>query len=55
MSLKRDLKEILARVKEAGWTVDVTGGGHLRLAPPASEYRGLRNLRAMLRRRGLAL
>lgn len=59
----------MARVVEvaraAGWTVDVTGGGHYRFVPPdpavavffasrtPGDHRWLRIVRVNLRRRGL--
>lgn len=63
--MRRDLKDIIARVKRAGWAVLYTGGGHLKLCPPQggaiftgstpSDPRALRNLRAHLKRAGLAI
>jgi hypothetical protein len=60
--MKRDLKEILAKLTRAGWEARVTGSGHWRLRAPSgaliftastpSDYRGLANLRARLRRAG---
>lgn len=65
---KRDLKEIRTVAKRAGWSVNVTGGGHLRFCPPPSlrgpciftgstpsDHRAIANLRARLRKAGLGV
>lgn len=67
MSGKKDLKGLIRKAEHAGWTVSLTGGGHLKFIPPKgsdsavpvftgstpSDHRGFKNLCAMLRRRGL--
>jgi predicted RNA binding protein YcfA (HicA-like mRNA interferase family) len=57
---KHDLREVLVEAERSGWTVDHTRRGHLRLTHPngalvycsstPSDYRGVKNLRALLRR-----
>lgn len=61
----RHLRDIVKVALAAGWTYDVTRGGHPRLTPPdkslspvisggtPSDHRALRNLKSDLRRRGL--
>lgn len=62
----RETRAILQAVDEAsGWRVELTGGEHYKIYPPdpdkpaivtgktASDWRGLRNLKARLKRDGL--
>lgn len=64
MSLKQDLRDVVDHAVRHGWTQTRTRGGHLRLTPPdggrvlfspstPSDYRGIRNLAAQLRRAGV--
>ena len=63
--MKRDLTQMLKKIKKQGWTVEIRANGHLWLHGPAgqripsastpSDYRGLLNLRAKLRRNGADL
>lgn len=64
MSGKKDLKDLMRRARDAGWTVKLTKGGHLKFIPPdngvpvftgstPSDHRAYHNLCAMLRRKGL--
>lgn len=57
-------KKILVRLRQAGLEASVTGGGHIRIETPAgpvfapasgSDRRGMRNLCATLRSRGVDL
>ncbi len=60
-----DLKRLIRAARNQGWQVERTDGGHLRFRPPdatgppiitpstPSDWRGLLNLRARLRRSGL--
>ena len=66
MTRRNELREIEDAAREAGWTVSRTARGHVRFVPPdpngkivitagsPSDIRGLRNLRAQLKRQGLA-
>lgn len=63
--MNRELKQLLRDAQGDGWTVRITGGGHLRLDPPTccadrspvftastpSDKRAIPNIRAMIRRR----
>lgn len=62
----RDLDALVRDAKRQGWTVSRTRGSHLRFCPPPSkpgpcifgpgtpsDSRGIKNLRAHLRRAGL--
>lgn len=61
--MKRELERLLDRASEEGATVQRTGGGHWKVTAPdgstcycpatPSDYRGVRNVRAKLRRIGL--
>jgi hypothetical protein len=64
MSMKQDLADLRKFAEKHGWIVEETNSGHLRWVPPdggpvafspktPSDYRGVRNFRAQLRRRGL--
>ena len=64
--MKRELRAILCRLRDQGWTVELRRSGHYRLDPPGgggpyftgstpSDWRGIRNLVADLRRRGARL
>lgn len=65
MSARRDLKDMLRRAVEAGWTVTKTRGCHWLLRSPSgarvvtgstpSDGRALLNFRADLKRNGLEL
>lgn len=62
---KADLRVIERTARKQGWIVELTRSGHIKFVPPdpgtpalvtagtPSDRRGLRNLRADLRRRGL--
>jgi len=62
---KKRINEISDRARQQGWRVEITNGGHLRFIPPdkerpmvhapatSSDYRGLANTAAQLRRSGL--
>lgn len=59
---KRDLKLILVRAESQGWSVALTRRNHYKLVSPTgevvycpstpSEYRGIKNLLAELKKRG---
>lgn len=63
--MNADVQDILKTVKKAGWTVDRTNSGHFRLRAPdpkipliyapysPSDKRGLKNLKALLRKCGV--
>lgn len=65
MTRRNELREIEDAARRAGWTVSKTSRGHTRFVPPnphgqivitagsPSDIRGLRNLRAALKRQGL--
>ncbi len=65
MSLKRDMQDLVAEVRAAGWTVTYTGAGHWRCQGPAgglvfcastpTDSRAVRNARTQLRKAGLDL
>lgn len=65
MALKRDLKQMLDRLEQQGWTIERRHNNHLWLVGPSGQrvtsastpscYRGLLNLRAKLRREGAVL
>jgi hypothetical protein len=60
--VKKDLKQLLARLVKAGWQVRKTKRGHIKAISPQGElvvmgstptdYRGLKNALALLRRKG---
>lgn len=64
---KRKLKDLIKRAESAGWLVTKTGGGHWRFVPSdktkqivhaaatSSDYRGISNIEADLRRSGLTV
>jgi predicted RNA binding protein YcfA (HicA-like mRNA interferase family) len=60
----RDYRDVIQAAVEQGWSLSHTGGGHLRLDPPdgttpvfcatsSGGGRGERNLRSLLRKRGV--
>lgn len=60
----KEMKQLRKLAVEQGWRVEYTKGGHLKWFPPVgtefvvssstpSDYRAIKNLRAMLRRHGL--
>lgn len=61
---KKRVNEIIDQAEAQGWTVTITGGGHLRFIPPdknkpmvhapatSSDHRGLANTVSQLRRSG---
>lgn len=61
---KKRVNEIIDEAEAQGWTVTITGGGHLRFTPPdknkpmvhapatSSDHRGLANTVSQLRRSG---
>jgi hypothetical protein len=59
------MKSLVRAAQDAGCEVDLSGGGHWRLKCPngkivfmpssPSDFRAIRNARAMLRREGVAL
>lgn len=61
--MKKDIRKLAALARRAGWSVEYTGGGHLRWVPPQggpvysastpSDLRVLANMKARLRRAGL--
>jgi hypothetical protein len=62
----RELRPLVLAAVEAGWTVERTGGGHLRFKSPSGALvftpstpgggrRSIENCRAELRRKGLNL
>jgi len=63
--MKKELKKLVKLAEEQGWQVTVTGGNHLCWRSPVgrtvftpttpSEYRGLKNAKAWLRREGLVV
>jgi hypothetical protein len=38
LGVSKDLKPLLRRCRREGWTVEPTGGGHLRWQPPSGQY-----------------
>jgi hypothetical protein len=59
--LPAEIRDAIAQARRAGWTLETTGGGHLRLRPPGegqsiifactpSDVRASRNFLAKLRR-----
>lgn len=62
--IHRDFRPLVRAARAAGWTVDNTARGHLRLTSPTgavvvtggtpSDYRAPRHLRSRLRKEGLA-
>jgi hypothetical protein len=55
-------KRLLIRLRRAGLTASITGGGHIRIETPkgpvyapttGSDWRGIRNLSAVLRAHGV--
>jgi predicted RNA binding protein YcfA (HicA-like mRNA interferase family) len=60
---RSDYWPVVEAAMAAGWTLERTGGDHLRLKAPhgpivilpssGSDWRGAKNLRSMLRRNGL--
>ena len=65
MTSKRELSATLRAIRAQGWAIETTGGGHLKLIPRSggpvftgstpSDCRAIKNLRALLRRRGARL
>lgn len=64
MSLKTDLRQTMERAEKFGFTITPTRNSHYKWYPPnggpvifspstPSDYRGLKNLEAQLRRAGL--
>ena len=65
--MNRDISDILDAVKKAGWTVSKLNGGHWQLRSPdkrvpiivapssPSDWRGLENLKSLLRRHGVKI
>jgi len=63
MSLKKDMKQLVKKARAQGWEVTPTRNGHIRFRSPdghlifgastPSEYRGMKNKIADLRRAGL--
>lgn len=64
--MKREVKVVVRSLVAQGWTVTMTRNGHYRATPPTggmpiffgstpSDYRGLRNTKALLRRNGALL
>lgn len=63
--MNSDVKDIIKTVKQLGWEVDRTNSGHFRLRSPnpavpliyapysPSDKRGLKNLKALLRKYGV--
>jgi hypothetical protein len=62
--MRKDLRRLAAEAQRQGWSVEKTGGGHLKWVAPSgarvytastpSDPRAFANVRAMLRRAGLA-
>ena len=64
--MSRDVRQLVAALREQGWRVELTKNGHYRAYPPAgagspvflpgtpSDHRSLANTIALLRRRGFA-
>ena len=62
---RKRLKATIDEARRQGWTVRQTGGKHVQLIPPdpdkpivvaastVSDYRGIRNLEALMRKSGL--
>lgn len=65
MSHRRDMEQMVKKVKKQGWTVERRPCGHLWLVAPSgervnapstpSDHRSLLNVRAILRRKGAVL
>ena len=65
--MPKDMKVIVKIAEQQGWTVRLTRGGHVQFVPAdptvplvvssstPSDHRTLRNLKAQLRRSGLAV
>lgn len=63
--MKRDLQDVLRKLREQGWTVTLTKGSHWRCAAPGgglyftgstpSDYRGIKNMKSDLKRMGADL
>lgn len=64
--MQKDLRKLVKKAKKLGWTVEVTGGTHLKWIPPwdadfvmtgstPSDYRAWKNICQRLRRAGLKL
>jgi predicted RNA binding protein YcfA (HicA-like mRNA interferase family) len=63
--MNRDIQAILDAAKKAGWSVTKTNGGHWQLRSPdkrvplivapnsPSDWRGLKNLKSLLRKNGV--
>lgn len=63
--MKREMKDIVKTLRSQGWTVTLTRSNHYRCQSPSgastwtpstpSDHRGIKNLRADLRRLGAVL
>ncbi|CAB4203540.1 hypothetical protein UFOVP1382_153 [uncultured Caudovirales phage] len=63
-SKQREVDALVKQIRRLGFTVDKTGAGHWRVASPSgpifmpstpSDWRAVKNMRAALRRAGIAI
>lgn len=64
MPCHKETRQLIRLAKKQGWSAELTKGGHVRLTPPNGDYivmpspsdwRGIRNAKARLRRAGLVV
>lgn len=66
MASKKDVDQVIKVLRAQGWRCELTRNNHWRLTPPGggtpvfhsstpSDHRGIKNLKAILRRRGAKL